>query len=88
MTPAGADQVRVTVRNGAAENRISVSAGAHQEALELSAWETREIRVPVPAGADAVALRIAPETGFVPAEVEPGSTDRRVLGCTVTVTLE
>ena len=35
-----------------------------------------------------IPVSIAPDGGFVPAEVEPGSTDRRLLGCTVTVELD
>jgi len=88
VAPGDAAWVRVSVRNGGVDNRIHVTAGGVEEVFELAAWETAELRVPVPPETNGIPLRIHPETGFVPAEVEPGSTDRRRLGCTVAVTLE
>ena len=86
--PAGAARMRVVIRNGGVDNRIAVRVGDEAHEIELAAWETRELVVPVPDGTALVPIRVAPETGFVPAEVEPGSTDNRVLGCAVAVVLE
>lgn len=91
VSPADAKTLRVVIRNGGVDNRIVVTAGATTETLTLAAWETRELVVPVAVGdgdAALVPVLVAPETGFVPAEVDPGSTDRRLLGCTVTVELD
>jgi hypothetical protein len=86
---ADAATMRVRVRNGGADNRIVVTVGEQTQTLMLAAWETSEVVVPVVAGGPAlIPVSIAPDGGFVPAEVEPGSTDRRLLGCTVTVELD
>ncbi len=88
VSPADASRMRVVIRNGGADNRISVTVGDHTEQLELAAWETRELSLPVPPGGELIPISVHPEGGFVPAEVEPGSTDTRLLGCQVTVVLE
>ena len=88
VSPAGASRMRVVIRNGGADNRIEVTVGDHTEELELLAWETRELALPVRSGSEIIPIRVFPEGGFVPADVEPGSTDYRLLGCTVTVLLD
>ena len=88
VAPADATRMRVVIRNGGASNRIGVTVGDHTEQLELTAWETRELSLPVPPGGELIPIRVHPEGGFVPAEVEPESTDTRLLGCHVTVVLE
>ena len=88
VSPADASRMRVVIRNGAADNRIDVTVGAHTERLALAAWETRELSLPVPPGGELIPISVHPEGGYVPAEVEPGSTDTRLLGCQVTVVLE
>ena len=86
---ADAATMRVRIRNGGADNRIVVTVGEQTQTLMLAAWETSEVVIPVVAGGPAlIPVSIAPDGGFVPAEVEPGSTDRRLLGCTVTVELD
>ena len=91
VAPADATTMRVRIRNGGADNRIEVRAGQQTETLTLAAWETSELIIEVPRGEGRpvlIPISVAPERGFVPAEAEPGSTDRRVLGCTVTVELD
>ena len=88
VAPGNADAVRLTVRNGGVANRIAVTAGTVSETLELEAWAASELIVPVESNGRLVAVSLAPETGFVPAEMDPESTDRRMLGCTVSVSLE
>ena len=88
VSPAGATRMRVAIRNGGADNRITVTVGDHAEQFQLAAWETRDLVVPVPEGAALVPLSVAPEGGFVPAEVDPASTDTRLLGCELAVVLE
>ena len=88
VSPAGAGRMRVVIRNGGADNRIGVTVGDHTEQLDLLAWETRELALPVRSGSELIPIRVYPESGFVPADVEPGSTDNRLLGCTVTVFLD
>ena len=88
VAPADASRMRVVIRNGGADNRIGVTVGDQTEQLELAAWETRELALSVSSGGALIPISVHPEGGFVPAEVEPGSTDTRLLGCQVTVVLE
>ena len=88
VSPADAGLIRVVIRNGGAQNRVAVTVGDHAEQLELAAWETREVVLPVPAGGRLIPISVHPEGGFVPAEMEPGSTDVRLLGCQISVVLE
>ena len=88
VAPADAARMRVVIRNGGADNRIAVTVGAYAEQLDLAAWETREVALAVPFGGELIPISVHPEGGFVPAEVEPGSTDTRLLGCAVTIVLE
>jgi hypothetical protein len=75
----GSRHVRVEVRNAPVANRLHLSSGGWSRTLELAPGETRIVDVPVVAGAALV--RVLAEAGFRPSEVEPGSTDRRFLGC-------
>ena len=88
VSPADATRMRVVIRNGGADNRIAVTVGEHAEQLDLVAWETRELPLSVPLGGELISIRVHPEGGFTPAEVDPGSTDTRLLGCEVSVVLE
>ena len=88
VSPADAGRMRVIIRNGGADNRIGVRVGDYTEELELLAWETRELALPVPPGGELIPISVHPEGGFVPSEAEPGSTDTRLLGSQVTVVLE
>jgi len=88
VSTGDATALRVIVRNGGVANRIVTSAGDRYETYDLDAWETRELSVAVVPGEGVVPVTVTPERGFVPAEVEPGSNDTRVLGCTVTVVLD
>lgn len=66
---------RVLVRTPPVANRVTLDGdGWHQE-LVLAAGETRTVDVPTPR------VRIAPARGARPVDFEPGSTDRRLLGC-------
>ena len=88
VSSADATRMRVVIRNGGVDNRIVVRVGDLAEQLDLVAWETHQVDLPVSPGGELISMSIHPEGGFVPAEVEPGSTDTRRLGCQVTVFLE
>ena len=88
VSPADAGQMRVVIRNGGADNQMAVTVGDQVELFELAAWETRELAVPVSPGGDLIPVSVHPDGGYVPAELEPGSTDTRFLCCTVTVILD
>jgi hypothetical protein len=74
-----ADKVAMRVRNGALANTIDLAAGTWRETLRLQAGEERMVEVPADAGGRAL-VSIHAERGFRPAETNPGSQDRRLLG--------
>ncbi len=76
---AGPQPVEVTVAWDGGEIRASLAAGQSQD-VTLPATGARQD----PTGTIARQLRITTSSGFVPAEVEPGSRDRRMLGCWIT----
>ena len=78
----------MVIRNGGAETRITASIAGRREARVLAVWETRDLVAPVLPGAGLLPISVAPKSGFVPAEIDPGSTDRRLMGCRIAVELE
>jgi hypothetical protein len=78
---------RIQVRNGAAGNEVVLEAagGDWREPMTLAPGEVRNLEVPMDPRRGAALLRITTSTGFRPSEVEPGSTDTRVLGVWVEV---
>ena len=88
VAPGDATQMRVVIRNGGVDNGIAVTMGGHAEQLDLVAWQTHPLVFPVPPGGELIPVSVHPAGGFVPSEVEPGSSDTRLLGCQVSVILE
>jgi hypothetical protein len=70
------------VRAGARAVDVALAIGGQNRTVALAAGETATVTFT--ADAAARALRITTSDGFVPAEVEPGSRDRRLLGCWIT----
>jgi hypothetical protein len=73
------------VRCGPIANRVTLSVPGWIETFLVEPGGSHRISIPTFAQPD-LNLRIAPldiavGDGFVPAEVDPASTDRRVLGC-------
>lgn len=76
--------VTFDIRNGPVENHLAVSGADAPLAAALTPGQV--VPVGVTLDAHGVArLRITSDTGFVPAEVEPGNRDRRHLGVYVRV---
>jgi hypothetical protein len=71
------------VRNGAVPNRVRLTAAAWTVTLDLTPGEERSIDVPTVAGR--AWLQTTSEAGFRPHDVDPGSSDVRVLGVWVQV---
>ncbi|MFO7694181.1 MAG: hypothetical protein R6V57_13925 [Vicinamibacterales bacterium] len=69
----------LTMRAGPLVTRVRVSAGAFSLDAELAPGEERELAIPMPpAGSVIVAVQAGP--GFRPADTDPSSADRRLLG--------
>jgi hypothetical protein len=79
-----AETVVLRVHSGARPNRVTFETGGWREQLALEPHKRRDVEVPA-GSAGLIPLRISTETGFVPADLEPGSSDKRLLGCWIEV---
>lgn len=80
--PMAATPVDLFLRNAPVANRVSVASGDWQEALDLAPGEERAVRLPSGEASfpTAFTVRIHPEHGVRPADLEPGNRDLRTLG--------
>lgn len=85
VAPAGSPVLNVTIHAGPAGSVVRVRLNTEQTGVTLAANETRTIALSVPAGASVVRLAVQSSTEFRPSDVDPGSTDSRMLGCQVRV---
>jgi hypothetical protein len=69
---------------GPVPTQVRVRTGKRDERVTLAAHAVRDVSLPA---ADGAAFRLTLDTGdgFVPARVEPGNTDERLLGCHVEI---
>ncbi len=70
---------------GSAVNHVRVETPSWSRDVELRANTMQDIAVPLVSGDKVLEIRISPESGFVPADVDQNSHDRRLLGCWVEV---
>lgn len=70
----------LSLRAGPVPVTVRLDWGGSSSEVRLTAGQEQEIVLPA-ATARAQQLRVTSSNGFVPAEIEPGSRDRRVLGC-------
>ena len=87
VSPHGASELRVTLRNGAAAGPVTVEINGTREVLELDRGETHEVRVSLSGRELTVPLRFETVNGFRPSERNPESTDTRWLGSLVRLSL-
>ncbi len=80
--PAGRP-LTIDVRAGARQVDVVLELGGEVRRATLSPGMTSTVEFP--AGDHARPLRVSTSAGFVPAEVEEGSRDRRLLGCWLTL---
>jgi hypothetical protein len=73
------DPIRMLVRNGASPNQVSVESGTYQKLLVMTPGQELNLEIPAASGQSAT-IRVASGDGFVPAEKNPESADRRLLG--------
>jgi hypothetical protein len=80
VVPGRSGPVRVRLRNGPNANVVVLSGQGWEQRVPLAADQEADVDLPAVDAGGALALRITPEQGFVPQDVEPGSRDRRLLG--------
>lgn len=82
------DGVTLRVHSGAVPNTVTFATSTWGEHVALVPGTPRDIRVPAPARPGPFLLKITTDKSFVPANLTPGNTDRRILGCWVEVVQE
>jgi hypothetical protein len=77
--------ILVGVRCGPVANHVTLATPGWEERLAIEAGAERTVAIPTivepDLGVRLAALDISVQDGFVPAEVDRASTDRRFLGC-------
>lgn len=96
VVPLRIGQLDVEVSNGAAANRVTLSADAGRHTLDLRPFETRRVQLAMPFGVPyrpwtfptnyAYVLSITTTDGFVPYLQQPPSPDARFLGVMIKLT--
>jgi hypothetical protein len=82
--PAGAPELRLTLHAAAAAT-MQVTVDGRTRSVAMQASETRVVAVPVEAGRPFVRLSVQASKAIRPADLDPASTDRRLLGCYVKI---
>jgi hypothetical protein len=72
--------VTLRVHSGARPNTATFSTTIWGERITLTPGTPRDVHIPPPATPGPFLLRVTTERGFVPADITPGSSDRRILG--------
>ena len=87
VDPAGASTLLLVLHVGPVGGVVRVTVGGQDRSVTLSPDQTRQLEIPLAAGARFVPVVIAAPGQFRPSDHEPGSTDRRWLGCQVRIGL-
>ena len=80
--------VTLRVHSGAMPNTVTFATPTWGERVALVPGTPRDVHVPAPARPGPFLLRVTTDKGFVPADVMPGNTDRRNLGCWIEIVQE
>ncbi len=87
VAPAGAATLVLTLHLGPAAGAVRLTVDGQDRSVTLARDETRQIEIPLNPTAHLVRVVVAAPASFRPSDHEPGSTDRRWLGCQVRVGL-
>ncbi|HEY2905292.1 MAG TPA: hypothetical protein VGJ29_05280 [Vicinamibacterales bacterium] len=74
-------RIRLLVRNGPRQNKVTLASGAWREAITLQPGEERSSDIPLEPGHSSALLRVTSSAAWRPSDVDPSSDDRRLLGC-------
>jgi hypothetical protein len=87
VASAGASTLMLTLHVGPADGTVRLSVDGQDRSVSLARDETRQLEIPVSPAARLVPIVVQAPGRFRPSDHEPGSTDRRWLGCQVRVSL-
>ncbi len=83
VVTAGATALRLVLHVGPTGGRVALKVGGRALDVDLQPNETRELSFPLAPGTKRVPVSAKAARSFRPADVDPGSDDRRLLGCQV-----
>jgi hypothetical protein len=84
VEPEPGAPIRLFLRNVPVDNHVTLVSGAWRQEMTLGPREERVIDVPAD-GSQRAVLHVTSAAGARPVDMEPGSTDRRLLGCWIEV---
>jgi hypothetical protein len=87
VSPAGASALILTLHVGRSGGAVRLLVDGQDRSVTLSPDETRQLEMPLAATARLVQVVVQAPGEFRPADRDPGSADRRWLGCQVRVGL-
>jgi hypothetical protein len=79
-TVEAGERLQLVLRNAAVRHEVRLEIDGEMQILNLESREERRIAVPISAHRPGALIRIHPQHGFRPSEVEAGSRDNRFLG--------
>jgi hypothetical protein len=87
VDPAGASTLLLVLHVGPAGGFVRVTVDGQDHSMTLSPNQTRQLEIPIDPRARLVPVVVAAPGQFRPSDHDPGSTDRRWLGCQVRIGL-
>jgi hypothetical protein len=87
VAPAGASTLVLTLHVGPAAGTVRLTVDGQDRSVPLARDETRQLEIPLTPSARLVPIVVQAPGSFRPSDHEPGSTDRRWLGCQVRIGL-
>jgi hypothetical protein len=88
VAPAGSSTIVLTLHLGPVGGTVRLQVGGRQLDVLMSAGETRTVAVEVPSRFSYVSVAVQAPGAFRPADVDPTSSDVRLLGCQVRVAVD
>ena len=80
IAPDRQSPIHLSLRNGSANNTVTLESAAWRDSLKLGPDEERVVQIPTDGRSRATPLSVAATNGFRPADVDPKSADERFLG--------
>ena len=87
VAPAGASMLALTLHVGPVDGAVRVTVDGHEHSVTMSRDQTQRIELPLTPANQFVPVVVQAPGSFRPSDHEPGSTDRRWLGCQVRIEL-
>ena len=85
---AGPGRVRLTLSTGPRDGEIRLTTRGGTRRIVSRADAVQDVEIEVPKGGGLLPIAIGSSVDFRPAEVDPASSDTRLLGCRVILVVE